>query len=66
VSEAELSAEDILSALNSHEVEYVVIGAFAAIAQGAPLDATFDVEITPRRGLANLQRLSEALARKHH
>jgi hypothetical protein len=32
-----LSAEEILAALNEHGVDYAVIGAFAAIAQGAPI-----------------------------
>lgn len=57
----ELEAEDILAVLNHHEVEYVVIGAFAAIVQGAPLAATHDLDVTPRRDLQNLNRLSEAL-----
>ncbi|HEY1832785.1 MAG TPA: hypothetical protein VGG38_21280 [Acidimicrobiales bacterium] len=57
----ELSAEDILVVLNRHRVDYVVIGAFAAIAQGAPLEATHDVDVTPRRDIANLRRLSAAL-----
>ncbi len=56
-----LSAEDILAALNHHGVEYVVVGAFAAIAQDAPIDPTYDVDITPRRSEANLRRLSAAL-----
>lgn len=56
-----LSAEDILAVLNRHHVDYVVIGAFAAIAQGAPLEATQDVDVTPRRGAENLRRLSVAL-----
>lgn len=42
----ELSAEEILAVLNRHQVRYVVIGAFAAIAQGAPIDATYDVDVT--------------------
>jgi hypothetical protein len=33
VTRPELSAEDILAVLNRHRVDYVVIGAFAAIAQ---------------------------------
>ena len=61
MSRPELSAEIILVVLNRHEVEYLVIGAFAAIAQGAPLDATHDVDLTPRRSVENLGRLSEAL-----
>jgi hypothetical protein len=56
-----LNAETIVAAMNDHGVEYVVIGAFAAIAQGAPLEATRDVDLTPRRTAQNLERLSEAL-----
>lgn len=47
--------------LNRHDVEYVVIGAFAAIAQQAPIPATRDIDLTPRTSLENLSRLSEAL-----
>jgi hypothetical protein len=57
----DLSAEDILAVLNRHRVDYIVIGAFAAIAQGAPLEATHDVDVTPRREAENLRRLSAAL-----
>ena len=32
---------------NRHQVRYVVIGAFAAIAQQAPIPATRDIDITP-------------------
>jgi hypothetical protein len=39
-----------------------VIGAFAAIAQGAPIDATYDVDVTPQRDPENMERLSLALA----
>jgi len=46
---------------NRHRVDYIVIGAFAAIAQGAPIEATHDVDVTPRRDEENLRRLSEAL-----
>jgi len=58
----ELNAEDILAAMNRHGVEYVVIGAFAAIAQGAPIDATYDIDVTPQRSPKNLTRLSQALS----
>ena len=60
MSRPELSAEDILAVLNRHHVDYLVIGAFAAIAQGAPLEATHDVDVTPRRDADNLGRLSTA------
>src|SRR5579884_2375488 len=58
----DLSAEDILAVLNRRGVRYVVIGAFAAIAQGAPIDATYDIDVTPNRDPQNLQRLSQALS----
>jgi hypothetical protein len=57
-----LSAQDILAALNRRGVRYVVIGAFAAIAQGAPIDAAFDIDVTPQRDPQNLERLSLALS----
>lgn len=47
VNRPELSAEDILAALNRHHVDYLVIEAFAAIAQGASLEPTHDVDVTP-------------------
>jgi hypothetical protein len=39
----------------------VVIGAVAALAHGAPISATFDVDVTPARDPENLARLSDAL-----
>ncbi len=47
--------------LNRHGVEYVVIGAFAAIAQQAPIPATRDIDLTPSTSNENLARLSAAL-----
>jgi hypothetical protein len=51
----------IVAALNRHQVRYVVIGAFAAIAQQAPIPATRDIDITPDASNENLTRLSAAL-----
>ena len=56
-----LHAAGILEVLNRHGVEYVVIGAFAAIAQRAPIPATRDIDLTPGTSSANLARLSAAL-----
>lgn len=56
-----LEAEAILAILNDHRVDYVVIGAWAAIAQGAPIGATRDIDVTPATVDANLERLSAAL-----
>lgn len=57
----ELNAAAIIAALNRYQVLYVVIGAFAAIAQQAPLSATRDIDLTPERSSENLARLSTAL-----
>jgi hypothetical protein len=57
----DLDASAIVSALNKHGVRYVVIGAFAAIAQQAPVEPTRDVDLTPDTAIANLRRLSSAL-----
>jgi hypothetical protein len=45
--EPELNAAAIVAALNRHQVRYVIIGAFAAIAQRAPIPATRDIDLTP-------------------
>jgi hypothetical protein len=42
-------------------VRYVVIGAFAALAQQAPIEPTRDIDFTPQMTNANLRRLSAAL-----
>ena len=59
--EPELNAAAIVAALNRHKVRYVVIGAFAAIAQQAPIPATRDIDLTPDASQENLARLSQAL-----
>jgi hypothetical protein len=51
----------IVSVLNRHDVRFVVIGAFAALAQGAPIAPTRDVDFTPDETADNLDRLSAAL-----
>jgi hypothetical protein len=59
-SEPSFDPFPLFAALSGHEVDYVVIGALAAIAQGYPL-TTRDLDITPSRDLQNLERLAEAL-----
>lgn len=59
--EPELNAAAIVEALNRHQVRYVIIGAFAAIAQQAPIPATRDIDLTPETSPENLARLSLAL-----
>ena len=56
-----LNAAAIVEVLNRHSVRYVVIGAFAAIAQRAPIPATRDIDLTPDTSAENLTRLSKAL-----
>lgn len=56
-----LNAASIVDVLNRHGVRYVVIGAFAAIAQQAPIPATRDIDLTPDSSAENLTRLSKAL-----
>lgn len=57
----ELDAETIVGTLNRFGVKYVVIGAFAAQLQGAPILRTRDIDVTPATDAANLKRLSGAL-----
>ncbi len=50
----------IIDALNRHEVEYVVIGGFAATLHGCP-EQTFDLDIIYRDTPANRARVLDAL-----
>jgi hypothetical protein len=59
--EPSLDASGIVQALNRRGVRYIVIGAFAAIAQQAPIPATRDIDLTPDASSDNLVRLSAAL-----
>ncbi|MGB6453313.1 MAG: hypothetical protein WBH47_02380 [Streptosporangiaceae bacterium] len=61
VGEQSLNPTAIVAALNRHRVRYVIIGAFAAIAQRVPIPATRDIDLTPEAGPDNLARLSRAL-----
>ncbi|HET7857053.1 MAG TPA: hypothetical protein VFL41_11410 [Gaiellaceae bacterium] len=56
----DLEPERIFATLDRHGVEFVVIGAVAAIAQGYPLN-TSDLDVTPARHPVNLERLAAAL-----
>jgi len=55
--EPELNAAAIAAALNRYQVRYVIIGAFAAIAQQALIPATRDIDLTPEASQENLTRL---------
>jgi hypothetical protein len=57
---APFDPERIVRVLARHQVAYVMIGALAARLQGFPR-LTADMDITPDRGSANLERLAAAL-----
>jgi hypothetical protein len=57
----DFDARSIIASLNQHGVRYVVIGAFAAQLQGAPIPRTRDIDVTPASDANNLKRLSAAL-----
>jgi hypothetical protein len=57
---ADFEPGQILRALEAHHVRYVVIGAIAAIAAGAPI-LTTDLDVTPAVSHENLERLAFAL-----
>lgn len=59
-SRSRIDLGHILSSLLARDVEFIVIGAVAAIAQGGPL-ITQDLDITPARDADNLARLAIAL-----
>ena len=61
VGSSDLDAVMIASVMNRHNVEYVVIGAYAAIAQQAPIAPTRDIDFTPEDSDENLSRVSAAL-----
>jgi predicted nucleotidyltransferase len=55
-----LDLERIVRTLAEHEVRFVVIGAYGALAHGSNLP-TEDVDVTPDPSADNLARLSDAL-----
>jgi hypothetical protein len=57
---AEFDGPAILAVLARHQVDYVLIGGFAAAAQGSPIP-TSDVDIVPASDRDNYARLSAAL-----
>ena len=57
---AEFDPAELLRVLEAHEIEYVVIGAQAALAHGVPV-VTRDLDVTPSRDAGNLVRLAAAL-----
>jgi len=57
----ELEAEVIIEAFNRFAVDYVVIGAFAAIAQDVRIPPTMDIDFYASPAHLNLERLTNAL-----
>ncbi|MGH2806866.1 MAG: hypothetical protein ACRDKT_06295 [Actinomycetota bacterium] len=51
----------IFQVLTKHEVDYVVIGAMAAVLQGAGLTTTLDVDVAAAMGETNRERLAAGL-----
>jgi hypothetical protein len=54
-----LDAPAILAIFESHQVEYVVVGGYAANLHGSTR-VTTDIDVTPNRTHANLARLAAA------
>jgi hypothetical protein len=50
----------LLEALQRHGVDFIVVGAAAAISQGSPLP-TYDLDVTPARDPDNVERIVAAL-----
>lgn len=57
----EFAPEKIFHVLDRHDVDYVVIGAMAAVLQGAGLKETLDVDIAAATTRENRTQLAEAL-----
>jgi hypothetical protein len=57
----ELKPEGIIEVFNQFAVNYVVIGAFAAIAQDVPVPPTMDIDFLADPDQLNLEGLSKAL-----
>jgi hypothetical protein len=56
-----LDPERLLSTLQEHDVEFVIVGGFSLAAHGV-VRGTKDIDIVPEPGQANLERLATALA----
>jgi hypothetical protein len=57
----EFDAERLLRVLDRHAVEYVIVGALAAVIHGAPV-MTQDLDVMPEPSRRNGERLAGALA----
>ena len=57
--------EAIVSVLDRHEVDYVMIGGIAAELHGAKIARSLDLDVTPAASPANRERIAKALAELH-
>ncbi|MDK1018603.1 MAG: hypothetical protein QGD89_04285 [Actinomycetota bacterium] len=57
----DVNAPMILDALERHDVQYLVIGGFAAELHRVAIPPTRDVDVTPAATVENLERLATAL-----
>ncbi len=55
-----LDAEQIFRALDEHDVDYLIVGGFAAVVYGAER-LTYDIDIVPDPTAGNLEHLAKAL-----
>jgi hypothetical protein len=55
-----LEVDPLMSVIDAHEVEYIIVGGFAVSAHGWPR-ATKDIDICPNPKRSNLRRLAAAL-----
>jgi hypothetical protein len=60
VNEQPFDPIPLLDALQRHRVEFIVVGAAAAVSQGSPLP-TYDLDVTPARTAENIGRIVAAL-----
>jgi hypothetical protein len=65
VPTADVNAAAIIGALARHDVQYVVIGGFAAELHGVAIPPTRDIDVTPDTSDDNLTRLAAALGELH-
>ncbi|MDP1821546.1 MAG: hypothetical protein Q8K58_16845 [Acidimicrobiales bacterium] len=65
MSEEGIDARRLFAVLNSHHVDYVVIGGMAVELHEVPVERTVDVDITPDTEADNLTRLARALNKLH-
>jgi hypothetical protein len=64
VRDRQFDPKPLLEALQHHDVDFIVVGAAAAISQGSPLP-TYDLDVTPARDPQNMERIVAALLEIH-